>query len=185
MLTAVKVLNYDVWFVRIKKQGTKYGYSNFCWSTNLVLGLVLELLEAKKNGKKYEIGDCIVLGDYLLVPPGTLWCQIHILKKQEIGWDVVDGDLAEMDKFLPENFQRFIRRNGLMMHQVKDCFVRVMNILFNDSLRELIQMVFSAGRLTIKPVITENLFEYLEPPGEYLSKVYSGEDYFNDYDCFV
>uniref|UniRef100_A0AC34Q8P1 Uncharacterized protein n=1 Tax=Panagrolaimus sp. JU765 TaxID=591449 RepID=A0AC34Q8P1_9BILA len=107
MLAGVKVPNYDVWVVRVKKQAIKYGYSNFCWSTNLVLRMVLVLLEAKKKGKKYEIGDCIVLADYLLMPFGTSWCHIYILKRQEIGWDVVDGDLAEMDKFLPPDFQHY------------------------------------------------------------------------------
>lgn len=52
---------------------------------------------------------------------------------------------------------------------------------------QLIQ-IFTVEKLFFSDVdltINEISAKYLEIFGEYLTKIYSGQEYFNDYDCFV
>uniref|UniRef100_A0AC34RQ20 Uncharacterized protein n=1 Tax=Panagrolaimus sp. JU765 TaxID=591449 RepID=A0AC34RQ20_9BILA len=160
---------------RIKTMGKERGYSNFNWSTNLVIEFVTELLEAKKKGKRYSLEDHVVVDRYPNLP--SIETEVYLLKKQEIGWDVVAGTTGKMGDLPSGNSKpQFI--------YVRDIFVKLQKGFNSKKLQNDIKKAHFAGKLSFSTIL-ERTTESLEPAGEYLAKVYAGEEFFNDYDCFL
>uniref|UniRef100_A0AC34Q8B1 Uncharacterized protein n=1 Tax=Panagrolaimus sp. JU765 TaxID=591449 RepID=A0AC34Q8B1_9BILA len=51
MLLRCNESNYDLYFEKVKGYAIKFGYTNFNWSSDMILGFVADLLTAKEKGK--------------------------------------------------------------------------------------------------------------------------------------
>uniref|UniRef100_A0AC34RGL9 Uncharacterized protein n=1 Tax=Panagrolaimus sp. JU765 TaxID=591449 RepID=A0AC34RGL9_9BILA len=112
-------LQLHPWLAAVRSHGQKFGYSNFHWTTISLLGFTAELLLAKNKGKKYSIGD------YVVVSITYFTVQVYLLRKQEIGWDVLDGKVAELQIGTSLDVEGFVRRNSLTMNDVKNFIIQV------------------------------------------------------------
>uniref|UniRef100_A0AC34RMZ6 Uncharacterized protein n=1 Tax=Panagrolaimus sp. JU765 TaxID=591449 RepID=A0AC34RMZ6_9BILA len=169
---------------KIIETGYEFGIDNINFATDLVIFLTSQLLLAKEAGKKYEIGDYVLVGKFLCSSNST--GQMHLLRKQEIGWDVMAGKAGFMTDFGFDGTAIFTRscldEFGININQINSFIIAIhplLKVTHNyDSIIKTLQMFF--------PVVEVSESEqscFLA--GEYLSQVYSGEEYFNDYDCYV
>uniref|UniRef100_A0AC34RBB4 Uncharacterized protein n=1 Tax=Panagrolaimus sp. JU765 TaxID=591449 RepID=A0AC34RBB4_9BILA len=170
--------------------GYEFGIGNINFVTDLVIFLTSQLLLAKNAGKKYEIGDYVLVGKFICSP--VLTGQFHLLQKQEIGWNVVAGRADFIRDFSIDAAADFTRTClddfGHNMNCINSYIVGIHPLLKVTHNYDLVIKIFlSKAKLFLsKTVIVEvNEPEPCFSAGEYLSKVYSGEEYFNDYDCYV
>uniref|UniRef100_A0AC34PXI5 Uncharacterized protein n=1 Tax=Panagrolaimus sp. JU765 TaxID=591449 RepID=A0AC34PXI5_9BILA len=70
------------------------------------------------------------------------------------------------------------------MNRLKDVFLKLRNGYNVKKVRDMLKMIYPPKKLTFDVLLNDRT-QLLERVGEYLSKVYAGEEYFNDYDCFV
>uniref|UniRef100_A0AC34RMH6 Uncharacterized protein n=1 Tax=Panagrolaimus sp. JU765 TaxID=591449 RepID=A0AC34RMH6_9BILA len=170
--------------------GYELGTDNIQFVTDLVIFLTSQLLLAKETGKKYEIGDYVLVGKFICSP--VLTGQFHLLQKQEIGWNVVAGKAGNILDFSIDAATDFTRNRldefGIHINQIKSFIIDIHPLLkFTHNYDVIIKTLFIPQMFFSKTVIVEvNEPEQLcSSAGGYLSKVYSGEEYFNDYDCYV
>lgn len=79
--------------LKIEIHGKNFGYKNFNWlMTIMILMFIYDLLLQKKRGTNYEVGDYIIIE----IQPAKFPGQIHLLKKQKLGWNVVDCKLLQL-----------------------------------------------------------------------------------------
>uniref|UniRef100_A0AC34RMD4 Uncharacterized protein n=1 Tax=Panagrolaimus sp. JU765 TaxID=591449 RepID=A0AC34RMD4_9BILA len=169
--------------------GYEFGIGNINFVTDLVIFLTSQLLLAKNAGKKYEIGDYVLVGKFICLP--VLTGQFHLLRKQEIGWNVVAGKAGFVLDFGIDAASDFTRNCidefRININQIDSFIVGIhplLKVTHNYDL--IIKALFILQMFFSKTVIVEvNEPEPCFSAGEYLSKVYSGEEYFNDYDCYV
>uniref|UniRef100_A0AC34Q7C4 Uncharacterized protein n=1 Tax=Panagrolaimus sp. JU765 TaxID=591449 RepID=A0AC34Q7C4_9BILA len=167
------------WLHFVEVVGFQLGYKNFNYSVNFTRIFTTELLRAKQLKKEYKVGDYVIVGDYI-----AGYAQIHLLRKQKIGWDVVDGKALLISDLFKQNMDIFFSKSGIKMNQVKDVFSIINCDCCAQILAQRLQNVFSSNKFYCK-IVDGSSADYLEIAGEYLAKVYAGEEYFNDYDCFV
>uniref|UniRef100_A0AC34PYW6 Uncharacterized protein n=1 Tax=Panagrolaimus sp. JU765 TaxID=591449 RepID=A0AC34PYW6_9BILA len=177
----------------IKEIGYKFGYENICFVSDLVEFLTSNLLIAKKLGRKYGIGDHVFVVKIVSMP--VLTGQFYLLQKQKIGWNVVaekneiikDSTFEALEIFIKNCLDNF----GIGLDQIKTINFDVSNFLKTDAeaatkCGSILKENFPTEKLIIvTKATTDDETDYLAFAGEYLSKVYSGEEYFNDYDCYV
>uniref|UniRef100_A0AC34R5B2 Uncharacterized protein n=1 Tax=Panagrolaimus sp. JU765 TaxID=591449 RepID=A0AC34R5B2_9BILA len=177
----------------IKEIGYKFGYENICFVTDLVKYLTSNLLIAKKLGRKYEIGDHVLVVKIVSMP--VLTGQFCLLKKQEIGWNVVavkNDIIKDMTSEAMKTFTKICLNNsGIELDQIKTINFDISEFFKNDvETIEECESILKENLPTEKIIIVtkpakDNRTDFLVSAGKYLSKVYSGEEYFNDYDCYV
>lgn len=136
---------------------------------------------ARKKCKNYEIGDFVIIDEHLLKFPDS--GQIHLLKKQKIGWNVIDGKVIEFGDTVSV-LEDFFSKNGIKINNVKDIFVKIDFRLKTHKIISFLKQIFLSEKLNCN-VTNDRRSEYFEISGEYLAKVYSGDEYFNDHDCYV
>uniref|UniRef100_A0AC34QWF0 Uncharacterized protein n=1 Tax=Panagrolaimus sp. JU765 TaxID=591449 RepID=A0AC34QWF0_9BILA len=171
-------LQLHPWLAAVRSHGQKFGFSNFHWTTISMLGFTAQLLLAKNKGKKYSIGDYVVVSSTDFAA--------HLLRKQAVGWDVLDGKVAELQIGTSLDVEGFVRRNNLTMNDVKNFIIQAVDGPIGGMLREFILKAYPRKKVIFDGADPDDLTsDRLEPPGEYLAKVYAGEEYFNDYDCFL
>uniref|UniRef100_A0AC34RBC4 DNA-directed RNA polymerase n=1 Tax=Panagrolaimus sp. JU765 TaxID=591449 RepID=A0AC34RBC4_9BILA len=170
--------------------GYEFGIDNIQFVTDLVIFLTSQLLLPKVAGKKYEIGDYVLVGKFISFP--ILSGQFHLLQKQEIGWNVVAGKAGFILDFSIDAAADFTRTClddfGIHINQINSFIIDIHPLLkVTHNYDSIIKTIFIPQMFFSKTIIVEvNDPEQLcSSAGEYLSQVYSGEEYFNDYDCYV
>uniref|UniRef100_A0AC34Q687 Uncharacterized protein n=1 Tax=Panagrolaimus sp. JU765 TaxID=591449 RepID=A0AC34Q687_9BILA len=187
---------FDVWLSSFHKMGKAFGYKTPHALPGFVTIFTTELLLAKRKGRKYQIGDCVLFAEASLD-----YCQVHLLKKQEIGWDILDGKIITFLRHSNVNtFSRhlrdFLSKNSVSAKQVKDAFVKTNFGVHDQKVLACLKQIVGADHLfygkyapfldRIKHnTLGETSADYLEISGEYMAKVYAGEEYFTDYDCYI
>uniref|UniRef100_A0AC34RGQ1 Uncharacterized protein n=1 Tax=Panagrolaimus sp. JU765 TaxID=591449 RepID=A0AC34RGQ1_9BILA len=170
----------------VKEIGHSHGYSNLYAPTNLVISTTSELLLAKKKGKKYKTGDKVLTG---FVGGSVMFgidFHIYLLEKQDFGWKMLNAVFDLPFTFinptqLKDSFNYCLSEFKITMDEVKSVLLRT------EILREMEKVLekFLGSKLLISvsqfaPDKAQRFNEYLDITGEYLSKVYAGEEYFND-----
>uniref|UniRef100_A0AC34Q3Z1 Uncharacterized protein n=1 Tax=Panagrolaimus sp. JU765 TaxID=591449 RepID=A0AC34Q3Z1_9BILA len=175
---------YGSWFESVEVIGICVGYVNLNFLSTMITNYTTELLLAKKNGRKYEIGDYILFGSY----PSMNFGHVHLLKKQKVGWNFVDGKIIPLADVGADVLHDFLSKNDLYFNSIKSFFIRMPSGFVFNIVAGRLMSIFGSNKVIVSDVkspFAENKGDYLEFFGEYLSKVYAGEEYFNDYDCFV
>uniref|UniRef100_A0AC34RC69 Uncharacterized protein n=1 Tax=Panagrolaimus sp. JU765 TaxID=591449 RepID=A0AC34RC69_9BILA len=142
----------------IKKIGKEFGYLNINFVPDFAASLTTELFIDKIKVKKYEVDDYITIA--MLKDDDA---RIYLLRKQPIGWDVLDCQKVCRIVVTMGDICGLFVKNGIKRHQIKDVLYRESPCLRTD----------------------EESGSGIHGACEYLSKVFSGEDYFNDYDYFL
>uniref|UniRef100_A0AC34R910 Uncharacterized protein n=1 Tax=Panagrolaimus sp. JU765 TaxID=591449 RepID=A0AC34R910_9BILA len=98
----------------IKNVGKEFGYLNINWVTDLAAFLTTELLMDKIQFKKYEVDDCITISML-----GNYNGRIYLLRKQQIGWGILDCQRVFLADVTLENVCELFVKNGIQRHQIK------------------------------------------------------------------
>uniref|UniRef100_A0AC34Q0L7 Uncharacterized protein n=1 Tax=Panagrolaimus sp. JU765 TaxID=591449 RepID=A0AC34Q0L7_9BILA len=189
--------DYPEWFEMVKKIGNKFGYINLHSPTTIIISATSELLFAKKQGKKYNIGDRVLTG---LVGASVMFgmafgmdFHLYLFEKQDIGWKMlneIDGApilSRDPDDYI-EQFKTCLKNLKITLDQVKNVFLRTqsipdeLNYIFYEYIGEKLEISISRDVLKNDQ---ERCIEYFDISGLYMAMIYAGEEYYNDYDCFI
>uniref|UniRef100_A0AC34QV15 Uncharacterized protein n=1 Tax=Panagrolaimus sp. JU765 TaxID=591449 RepID=A0AC34QV15_9BILA len=177
-----------------KKLAMNYGYENLHPLSDLTSYLTTELLLAKRKGKNYKIGDHVIVGKYVISTEIIMAGELYLLKKQKIGWDIVKDAYMSYSIFNADvairGFETLLRNSEVSFNQIA-FFILKFHPPMDKSpdIEAIVKEAIPLEKLVLNPCSDEEHWimnaDYLEISGRYLAKVYAGEEYFKDYDCFV
>uniref|UniRef100_A0AC34PVP5 Uncharacterized protein n=1 Tax=Panagrolaimus sp. JU765 TaxID=591449 RepID=A0AC34PVP5_9BILA len=177
-----------------KKLAINYGYENLHPLSDLTSYLTTELLLAKRKGKNYKIGDHVIIGKYVILTETTMAGELYLLKKHKIGWDIVKDAYVSYSTFNADyairDFETLLKNSQVNFDQVA-FFILKFHPPMDESpdVEAIVKEAIPFNKLVLNPSSDVEHWilnaDYSEIAGEYLAKVYAGEEYFKDYVCFV